>query len=97
VEVSSTPLEQEHHAVGVFGLAVQQGQLRPAEGSEHRLTRRQRDVLHLLAVGASTQQIAERLHLSKETVRNHVRNLLGALGAHSRLEAVAIAHHEGLI
>jgi len=38
-----------------------------------------------------TKQIAEELHLSIETVRNHVRGLLRTMGAHSRLEAVAIA------
>jgi len=37
------------------------------------------------------------LHLSTETVRNHIRHVFAALGAHSRLEAVAIAHREGLL
>jgi DNA-binding NarL/FixJ family response regulator len=37
------------------------------------------------------------LHLSKETVRNHVRNILRELGAHSRLMAVARAHELGLL
>jgi DNA-binding NarL/FixJ family response regulator len=37
------------------------------------------------------------LHISKETVRNHVRRILGTLGAHSRLEAVAIAHRLGML
>jgi DNA-binding NarL/FixJ family response regulator len=41
--------------------------------------------------GHSTAQIANELHLSMETVRNHVRHLLRALGVHSRLEAVAVA------
>jgi DNA-binding NarL/FixJ family response regulator len=48
-------------------------------------------VLELLERGRSTSQIAEELHLSVETVRNHIRHLLRAIGAHSRLEAVAIA------
>jgi DNA-binding NarL/FixJ family response regulator len=51
----------------------------------------------LLSRGASTDDIAGALHLSKETVRNHVRHILRALGAHSRLEAVALAHHQGLL
>ena len=51
----------------------------------------------MLAAGASTAQIQETLHLSRETVRNHIRNLLRALGAHSRLEAVAVARRRGLI
>jgi DNA-binding NarL/FixJ family response regulator len=41
--------------------------------------------------------IAATLHLSKETVRNHVRHVLRALGPRSRLEAVAIAHRTGLL
>jgi DNA-binding NarL/FixJ family response regulator len=61
------------------------------------LTPRQREVLGYLAEGASTVDIASALHLTKETVRNHVRQLLRALGVHSRLEAVAVAHNEGLL
>ena len=46
----------------------------------------------MLERGRTTKEIAEELHLSTETVRNHVRRLLRTMGAHSRLEAVAIAH-----
>jgi LuxR family maltose regulon positive regulatory protein len=53
--------------------------------------------LHLLARGRSTEQIARELHLSTDTVRNHVRRMLRALDAHSRIEALAIAHREGLL
>ena len=49
-------------------------------------------MLELLERGLSTKEIAEELQLSTETVRNHVRHLLRAVGAHSRLEAVAIAN-----
>jgi PAS domain S-box-containing protein len=42
--------------------------------------------------GRSTRQMADELQLSIETVRNHIRHLLRAVGAHSRLEAVAIAN-----
>ena len=55
------------------------------------LTPRQVEVLRLLEQGHSTEQIAAELHLSKETVRNHIRRLFKALGVHSRLEAVAAA------
>jgi DNA-binding NarL/FixJ family response regulator len=61
------------------------------------LTSRQNQVLQLLGEGASTEQIAAMLHVSKETVRNHIRHILRALGAHSRLEAVALAHRQGLL
>ena len=46
-------------------------------------------MLRLLEQGRSTKQIAQELHLSTETVKNHVRHLLRALGVNSRLEAVA--------
>jgi DNA-binding NarL/FixJ family response regulator len=48
-------------------------------------------VLRLLEQGRSTKQIAAELHLSTETVRNHIRRLFRALGVNSRLEAVAAA------
>ena len=43
------------------------------------------------------EQIAHELHLSTETVRNHIRHILRALNAHSRLEAVAIGRREHLV
>ena len=49
-------------------------------------------MLGLLERGRTTKEIADELHVSPETVRNHVKRLLRAVGAHSRLEAVAIAH-----
>lgn len=61
------------------------------------LTAREREVLDLLAVGESKEDIARRLFLSTNTVRNHIQNILTKLGAHSRLEAVATAAREGLL
>jgi DNA-binding CsgD family transcriptional regulator len=61
------------------------------------LTPRQKQVLQLLAQGRSTEQIAGELHLTTETVRNHIRHVLKRLGAHSRLEAVVVARRQGLI
>lgn len=55
-----------------------------------RLTRREREVLQLLADGADTKEIADRLTLSSTTVRNHVQNILDKLGVHSRLEAAVL-------
>lgn len=56
-----------------------------------RLTEREREVLRLLAEGLDTRQIAERLTLSRATVRNHVQHILSKLKVHSRLEAVALS------
>ena len=61
------------------------------------LTARERDVLALLAEGLSTQVIAETLFLAHTTVRNHIQSVISKLGAHSKLEAVAIARRENII
>ncbi len=90
VEVSSVPLRQGEHVIGVFG-QVSKVVEEPHPHPDLHLTPRQAEVLQLLERGRSTVQIAEELHLSRETVRNHVRHLLHALGASSRLEAVAVA------
>ena len=61
------------------------------------LTAREREVLDLVAEGRTNPQIAELLTLSLHTVRNHVQSILRKLGAHSKLEAVAMASRRGLI
>ena len=88
VEISSVPLTQHHRIVGVFGQVIDVVEVRVDPPPPH-LTPRQAEVLRLLQRGASTEQIARELHVSKETVRNHIRHLLRALGVHTRLEAVA--------
>ena len=62
-----------------------------------QLTRRELEVLRVMAGGASNQAIADRLFISRDTVRNHVASVLQKLGAHSKLEAVAIALKRGII
>ena len=61
------------------------------------LTPRQREVLGLLASGKTAGEIGRELFLSQATVRNHIRALLQALGAHSQLEALARAREAGLL
>ena len=90
VEVSSAPLMNGERVVGVFGLFEGRPDDTPTAPHPH-LTPRQVEVLRLLEQGRSTKQIAAELHLSTETVRNHIRRLFRALGVHSRLEAVAAA------
>ena len=95
VEVSSVPLHSGGHAIGVFGQLIHAV---PATAQPHHaLTPRQAEILRLLEHGRSTPQIAEELHLSLATVRNHIRHMLRALGVHSRLEAVALARQEQLV
>jgi PAS domain S-box-containing protein len=67
----------------------------PAGAPPPDLTRRELEVLRLIAAGANTRTMAERLHVSPATVRNHVQHILEKLGVHSRLEAAAFAtrHH----
>ena len=95
VEISSVPLRRGGRVVGVFG-QVSDVLEEPQGHPELSLTPRQAEVLKLLERGRSTDQIAEELHLSRETVRNHIRHLLHAVGASSRLEAVAVARGERL-
>jgi DNA-binding CsgD family transcriptional regulator len=54
-----------------------------------RLTRREKEILDLLSDDASMHEIADKLHLSYTTVRNHVQHILRKLGVHSIMEAVA--------
>jgi PAS domain S-box-containing protein len=65
--------------------------------SPPELTRRELEVLRLVAGGANTGAMAERLHVSLATVRNHVQHILAKLGVHSRLEAAAYAVRHRLV
>jgi DNA-binding NarL/FixJ family response regulator len=69
----------------------------PPPGSRGKLTRRQREILQLLANGESTTVAARELGLSEETVKTHTKNALGRLAARNRTHAVAIALRESLI
>jgi PAS domain S-box-containing protein len=96
VDISSVPLHRGDRVIGVFGQVIHH--VPEASRPPHAaLTPRQAEVLRLLEHGRSTQQIASELHLSRETVRNHIRHLFRALGVHSRLEAVAVARHQHLL
>ncbi len=63
----------------------------PASKGELPLTKREREVVTLIALGRETDQIADELHISRETVRTHVRNAMSKLDAHTRAQLVAIA------
>jgi two-component system nitrate/nitrite response regulator NarL len=60
-----------------------------------RLTPREGEVLQLLAAGMENRRIAEVLHLSPDTARTHVRNVLRKLGVHSRADAARLALRTG--
>ena len=61
------------------------------------LTRREQEVLRLLAAGASNQDIAHTLVISLDTVKKHVSNLLGKLGASSRTQAISQARARSVL
>jgi DNA-binding NarL/FixJ family response regulator len=61
------------------------------------LTKRELEVLHLLAEGLSQKEIAAELVISPKTVAAHVQHVLGKLGVHSRTQAVAQAYRRGLL
>lgn len=61
------------------------------------LSRREFEVLRLLAAGLGTREIADRLTISPLTARNHIANIERKLGARSRLEAVVLAAHHELL
>jgi DNA-binding NarL/FixJ family response regulator len=62
-----------------------------------QLTPREQEVLQALAEGLSDQEIAERLHVSTGTVRNHFVNIFKKLGVHSRVQALVFAVSYGLV
>jgi two-component system, NarL family, response regulator YdfI len=61
------------------------------------LTRREREVLQMLAAGLGNKEIAARLNISDHTAKFHVASILGKLGASTRTEAVAIGIRRGLV
>jgi DNA-binding NarL/FixJ family response regulator len=100
VRAQHLPLRSGDDIVGVLILAFDASA--PASKSiglapQPQLTPRQREILDLLASGLSTSDIAEKLALSTETVRNHVRRVFSELQVHTRLEAIAAARRLGLL
>lgn len=69
---------------------------RLAKGTQPLLTKREIDVLSLVAQGKTNRQIARELYIADNTVKNHVRNILEKLGCHSRMEAVDRAIESGI-
>jgi DNA-binding NarL/FixJ family response regulator len=71
----------------------------PAEEPEDPfgLTARERDVLALVAAGATNREIGERLHMAEKTASVHVSRILAKLNVRSRTEAAAVAHRQGMV
>jgi DNA-binding NarL/FixJ family response regulator len=62
-----------------------------------KLTRREIEVLQLIAAGNSNKSLADKLSVSEETVKMHVKNILSKLGANDRTHAVTIAVKRGIM
>jgi DNA-binding NarL/FixJ family response regulator len=65
--------------------------------SDERLTVREVDILRQLAGGNRNRDIAERLFIAEETVKAHLKHIMGKLGANDRTQAVAIGVRRGII
>jgi PAS domain S-box-containing protein len=100
VRAQHLPLRSGEAIVGVLILAFA-ARWSPSEFAllepHPRLTPRQREILDLIAAGRSTSEMAEKLSISTETVRNHLRSVFTELGVHTRLEAIATAQRLGLL
>ena len=86
-------------SVLVLGVCIRE---RVGGGSERAhepapLTRREREIVRLIALGETTPQICEALFLAPDTVRSHVRNAMAKTGAPTRAQLIAIALTEDLL
>ena len=88
-EFAETARKRERRFGGI-GLTVVPGMLRS-------LSERECEVLILVAEGYTSKDIGGRLYVAEETVKSHVANVLGYLGARNRAHAVAIAIRQGLL
>jgi DNA-binding NarL/FixJ family response regulator len=68
-----------------------------AQRSIEKLTPREKQVLQALAEGLDSKDIAEKLHITIETERTHMVNILNKLGVHSRLQALVFAARYGIV
>jgi PAS domain S-box-containing protein len=98
LRITSAPLRERGEVVGILAIGMPLAQTTTRTRSLlDELTPRQQEVLRLLAEGLETPEIARRLGVAEETARNHIRALLRATGAHSRLEAVLMGFRHGVV
>lgn len=69
----------------------------PSKNKDFSLTKREMEILHLLVEGYNNQAISDKLFISVETVRNHIRHIYEKLQVHSKTQAVVKAIREGLV
>jgi DNA-binding NarL/FixJ family response regulator len=68
-----------------------------ARASIEQITPREKEVLQMLAEGLSNKEIAAKLHMSVDTERTHMMNILNKMGVHSRIQALVFAARYGLV
>jgi predicted ATPase/DNA-binding CsgD family transcriptional regulator len=83
--------QSARHTVAAAHAAKARGHRAETRADPHRLTRREREIVELLAVGHSDAEIANRLFISQRTVNNHVHAILNKLGAQNRTQAATYA------
>lgn len=81
----------------LVGQLTARSKVEPSAPLPADLTEREREVLRLLARGATNREIAEALMVSEGTVKNHVSNILGRLGLRDRVQAAVYAYDHGLV
>jgi DNA-binding NarL/FixJ family response regulator len=86
----------QHHLIEAIATAPESGQ-QPAAEPPGGLTRREAEVLSLIAAGLSNGEIAARLYISEGTVKTHVNRLLAKIGARDRAQAVGYAYQHNLV
>jgi DNA-binding CsgD family transcriptional regulator len=94
-DAAASPLEKELAAASAAPGDVPRRRTGP--GPLEELSDREKEILRKLAEGLSTSAIATELFISPVTVRNHVARILGKLGVHTKLAAVALAYQRGLV
>jgi two-component system nitrate/nitrite response regulator NarL len=91
-------LLSEDELIALLRLAGQNREQKvEARASIEQITPREKEVLQKLAEGLSNKEIAASLHMSVDTERTHMMNILNKLGVHSRLQALVFAARHGLV
>jgi len=95
--LSRSPAQrQDRHVDGGSPMPAQSASL-PTPAKLNDLTEREREVLRLIARGATNREIAEELVISEGTVKNHISNILGRLNVRDRTQAAIYARDQGLL
>ena len=97
IEAVASGLLVLHPSHASEGLPAGSAPSRALDELAESLTRRELEVLQMLAAGLSNKEIAARLNISDHTVKFHVASILGKLGAASRTEAVSLGIRRGLV